>query len=91
MADSSTTPLPVAIPELTHQSSSGTSSGTQSTYAPILIKDDSDENGETANVPLLSEREGNEESAPSTDSSSTPLPVAIPKLTPQSLEWNTVK
>jgi len=49
VAGSSTTQLPVAIPELTHQSSNGTSSGTQSTDTPILIED---ENGETANVGL---------------------------------------
>ena len=49
-----------------------------------MIKDDSNENGETANIPLLSDSEGNEESAASTDSSSTPLPVAIPELTHQS-------
>ena len=84
MADSSATPLSVTIPELTYQSSSGTSSGTQSTDAPILIEDDSDENGETANVPLLSDSDGNEESATVAESSSTSLPVAIPELTHQS-------
>ena len=84
VADSSATPLPVAIPETTYQSFSGTLSETQSTDVPILIEGDSDENGETANVPLVSDSEDNEESAPATDSSSAPLPLAIPELTHQS-------